>query len=57
MSHTVDTAVSHKTRGIVDFLLIACALGVNTWVSNLARSSFNIVGDYTRCGGRRVAER
>jgi len=30
MSHTLDIAQSHKTRGIVASLLIASALGVNT---------------------------
>ena len=57
MSHTVDVVDSHKTRGIVAFLPIVFGLGVNAWVSNLARSSFSIVGDCTRCGGGRVAER
>ena len=51
MSHTADIAHSHKTRGIITFVPIAVGLGVSAWVSSLACSSINIVGDCTRCGG------
>jgi hypothetical protein len=57
MSHTVNIADSHKTRGIVASLPIVSGLDVSAWVSSLACSPINIFGDCTRCGRGRVAER
>jgi hypothetical protein len=36
MSHTVNIADSHKTRGIVASLPIVSGLDVSAWVSSLA---------------------
>ena len=57
MSHAVDIAQPYKTRGIITFPLVASGLGVSAWMSSLACSLINIVGDCPRCGGGRVAER
>jgi hypothetical protein len=57
MSRSVNVAHGYTTPGIITFLPIAFGLGVSAWVSSLARSSINIIGDCTRCGGGRVAER
>jgi hypothetical protein len=57
MSHTVNIAQNLKPRGKVAFLPIASGLDVSAWASRRGCSSINIVGDCTRCGGGRVAER
>jgi hypothetical protein len=51
MSRSVNVANSYTTREIDAFLPISSGLGVSAWVSSLACSSINIVGDCTRCGG------
>ena len=35
MSHTVDVAQGHKSRGVVAFIPIAFGLGVSMWVPGL----------------------
>ena len=57
MSPAVDIAQNLDTRGIVAYLPIASGLDVSAWASRRGCSSINIVGDCTRCGGGRVAER
>jgi len=57
MSPAVDIAQNLDTRGIVAFHPIASGLDVSAWASRRGCSSINIVGDCTRCGGGRVAER
>ena len=36
MSHAVDIAQPHKTRGIIILPLVASGLGVSKWVPSLA---------------------
>ncbi len=52
MSHTVDIAQGHNTRGIVAFLPISFGLGVSRWVSSLAHSSikYGSVGEEEELG-------
>ena len=38
MSHTVDVAQGHKSRGVVAFIPIVFGLGVSRWVPSLAYS-------------------
>jgi hypothetical protein len=38
MSHTVDVAQGHKSRGVVAYIPIAFDLGVSIWVPSLAYS-------------------
>jgi hypothetical protein len=38
MSHTVDVAQDHKSRGVVAFTPIAFGLGLSIWVPSLAYS-------------------
>ena len=52
MSHTVDVAHSHNTRGIVVFLPITFGLGVSMWVPSFARSpiKYGSVGEEKELG-------